>query len=205
MYGSGVKPLKGGGIRWIDHKLEAVGRLLEKFGLYVGHLKDSTSSAKNTAASATLQGKLKKLVDAKGLPRSTFFTDVLAEAKKFGLLTQEKNVNVTMKNAVESTKSNYELLMKKIQDSNDYILTLPNFKIIIDVIESNEDEDGESLYQGHKLVNYSREKHVLLDHAQYIVKKIIDCFEQRYGNLFGKKANVNINSDEGGRVLFDVA
>ena len=60
MYGSGVKPLKGGGTRWIDHKLEAVGRLLEKFGLYVGHLKDSTSSAKNTAASATLQGKLKK-------------------------------------------------------------------------------------------------------------------------------------------------
>ena len=144
-------------------------------------------------------------MDAKGLLRSAFFTDVLAEAKKFGLLTQEKNVNVTMKNAVESTKSNYELLMKKIQDSNDYILTLPNFKIIIDVIESNEDEDGEPLYQGHKLVNYSREKHVLLDHAKYIVKKIIDCFEQRYGNLFGKNANVNINSDEGGRVLFDVA
>ena len=40
-------------------------RLLEKFGLYVGHLKDSKSSAKN-AARATLQGKLKKLVDAKG-------------------------------------------------------------------------------------------------------------------------------------------
>ena len=45
----------------------------------------------------------------------------------------------------------------------------------------------------------------MLDLAQYIVKKIIDCFEQRYGNLFGKNTNVNINSDEGDHVLFDVA
>ena len=57
-------------------------RLLEKFGLYVGHLKDSTSLAKN-AACATLQGILKKLVDAKVLLRPAF----LAEAKKFSLLT----------------------------------------------------------------------------------------------------------------------
>ena len=44
MCGSGVKPLKG-----------SMERLLEKFGLYVGHLKDSTSSAKNSAARGTLQ------------------------------------------------------------------------------------------------------------------------------------------------------
>ena len=40
MYDSGVKLLKGGRTRWIDHKLRAMGRSLEKFGLYVGHLKD---------------------------------------------------------------------------------------------------------------------------------------------------------------------
>ena len=54
MYDSGLKPLKGGGTRWIAHKLKAIGRLLEKFGLYVGHLKDSTSSAKNSATCTTL-------------------------------------------------------------------------------------------------------------------------------------------------------
>ena len=37
------------------------------------------------------------------------------------------------------------------------------------------------------------------------MKKRIDCFEQRYGNLFGKNAKVNINSGEGDRVLFGVA
>ena len=107
---------------------------------------------------------------------------------------QKKNVNVIkLLNVVESAKSNYERLLKKIQDGNDYTLTLTNFKNIIDAIKSNKDEDGESLYQGHKLVNHSREKRYLLDHAQYIVKKIINCFEKCYGNLFGKDANVNIN------------
>ena len=87
MYGSGVKPLKVGGTRWIDHKLQAIRKLLEKLGLYVGHFKDSTSSAKNSAALATMQGKLKKLVDARILLLSAFFNDILTEAKKFSLLT----------------------------------------------------------------------------------------------------------------------
>ena len=91
----------------------------------------------------------------------------MAEAKKFSLLIQEKNVNVIkLLNAVESIKSNYEQLLKKIQVSNNYILTLSNFKIIIDAVESNEHEDGKPLYQGHKLMNYLRAKCYLLDHAQ---------------------------------------
>ena len=90
------------------------------------------SSTKNSPARTTLQEKLKKLVDAKVLLRSAFFADILTEAKKISLLTQEKNVNVVkLLNAVESEKSNYEPLLKKIQDSNDYFLALPNFKIII--------------------------------------------------------------------------
>ena len=40
-----------------------------------------------------------------------------------------------MLNAVEATQSSYEWLLKKIHDRNDHILTLPNFKIIIDAIE----------------------------------------------------------------------
>ena len=94
---------------------------------------------------------------------------------------------------------------KKIQVSNDYIFTLLNFEIIIDAIESNEDEDGEPIYQGCKLVNYSIEKWYLLDHGQYILKNLKDCFEQRYNNLFGKDANININFDKGDHVLFDVS
>ena len=93
MYVSSVTPLKGGGTIWINHKLQAMGRLLGKFGLYMEHFKDSMSLAKNSATRATVQGKLKKLVDAKVLLCFAFLTGVLAEGKKFSLLTQEKNVN----------------------------------------------------------------------------------------------------------------
>ena len=47
MYGSGVKPLKALGKRWIDHKVRAMGRVVEKFGLYVQHLKDIIPTAKS--------------------------------------------------------------------------------------------------------------------------------------------------------------
>ena len=67
-----------------------MGRLLERCGLYMGYWKDSRSSTKNFTAHATLQGKLKILVDAKVLLCFAFFRDVLAEAKKFSLVTQEK-------------------------------------------------------------------------------------------------------------------
>ena len=124
---------------------------------------------KNSATRATVQGKLKKLVDAKVLLRSAFFTGALTETKKFSMLTQEKKCQQLM-NAVELTKSNYKQLLKKIQDSTEYILTPPNFKINIHAIKSNKD-DSEPLYQGHELMNCSKEKRYLTDHAQYIVKK----------------------------------
>ena len=53
--------------------------------------------------------KAEKNFTAFTLLRSAFFTDVSAEVKKFSLLTQEKNINVTqLLNAVKSTKPNYE-------------------------------------------------------------------------------------------------
>ena len=120
-----------------------MGGLLGNFGLYVMQLKDSVSSAKNSAARATLQGKLEKLVDAKLLLCSAFLTDVLAEAKKFSLLTQEKNVNVV--ECCGINKIQLRATPEKIQDSNGYILTLSNFKSIFNAVESQEDEDGKPL------------------------------------------------------------
>ena len=89
MYDSGVNPLKGGGTKWIGHKSRTIGGLLEKFGLYVGQLKDSTSSSKNSAAPATEQGKLEKLVDVKVLLYA-FFT-------KFWQKLRNKLANIRQK------------------------------------------------------------------------------------------------------------
>ena len=55
-------------------------------------------------------------------------------------------------------------------------------------------------------MNYSREKRYLEDHTPYKVQTVIDCFERRYGNLFGEeeKYEVNVNTDEVDQILYDV-
>ena len=73
MYGAGVKPVKSNGTRWIDHKVRAMGRVVEKFGLYVQHLKENIPTIKSSKDRAKVKGKLDKLEDAKGLLRSAFF------------------------------------------------------------------------------------------------------------------------------------
>ena len=75
-----------------------------------------------------------------------------------------------MLNAVETMKAIYQRLLAKLKKHPQYIFKVPNLKLVIDTISSGEDE--EPLYQGHKHMNYSKEKRYLEDHAAYI----IDCF-----------------------------
>ena len=56
MYGGGVKPVMGNGTRCIDHKVRTMGRMvekfgLEKFGLYIQHLKGNISSTRKNSIS----------------------------------------------------------------------------------------------------------------------------------------------------------
>ena len=55
MYSAGVRPLKATGTRWIDHKIAAMGRVIEKFSVYTQHLQDSIDTAKKSQDRLTLQ------------------------------------------------------------------------------------------------------------------------------------------------------
>ena len=54
MYGGGVKPEKSNGTRWIDQKVRAMGQVVEKFGLYVHHLKGTIVTIKSSNNRATV-------------------------------------------------------------------------------------------------------------------------------------------------------
>ena len=158
MYRAGVRPLKATGTRWIDHKVAAMGCIIKKFSLYTQHLQHSINTAKKSQDRATLQGKFMKLINAKFLLRCALFTDVLAEAKHFSLITQEQNIDIIhILDSVENTKHNYERLLKKLQMNPAYVFQLPKVKLVTEEIESN-DEDGEPMYQNQKVQFYSREK-----------------------------------------------
>ena len=51
MYSAGVAT----GTKWIDHKIAAMGRVIEKFGLYAKHLQHSIDTAKKSQDRAILQ------------------------------------------------------------------------------------------------------------------------------------------------------
>ena len=68
MYNYGVRPMNAIGRGWIDHKLQAIYRLTEKYGLYCVHLND-ISTTTNSKEKETLEGKFNRLVDAKSLLR----------------------------------------------------------------------------------------------------------------------------------------
>ena len=151
MYSAGVWPLKAIGTRWLDHKIAAMGRIIEKFGLYTQHLQHSIDTAKKSQGHTTLQGKFTKLINAKFLLRCALFTDVLAEAKHFSLITQEQNIDIIhILDSVENTKHNYKCLLKKLQKNLAYVFQLPTVKLVTAEIESN-DEDGEPMYQNQKV------------------------------------------------------
>ena len=206
MFSAGVRPLKSSGTRWIDHKIGAMGRLIEKVGLYTQHLQNAIATSGSAKDKSTSDSKFKKLIDAKVLLRSALFKDILADAKVFSLLTQKHNIDIIkIVESVESTKNNYERLRKKLEKNPEYVFELPTLKMVIDEIESNT-EDGEPIYQNQNVQYYSREKMFIKNHCVEIVDAIINCYEKRYGNLFESELNstINANSDQGDAILFEV-
>ena len=183
MYTFRVRTMKVTSTRSIGHKLWAMDHLIEKFGLYSVHLNNIISTTTNSQEKETLEGKFRKLVDGKVLLRYALFTDILAEARKFSLITQKIDINIiNILDIVEATKNNYERFFRKISKNHNLVFQLPTLKLVIDAIGSNE-EDGDALYQDQKVNYYLREKKYKQNHVLEMVQGIISCFEKRYGNL----------------------
>ena len=60
MHGKDVKYLKATGTHWIDHGIRAMGRLVDKFGLYARHMKELIDKEKNSKTEVRVKRKLKK-------------------------------------------------------------------------------------------------------------------------------------------------
>ena len=205
MYGSGVKPVKATGTRWIDHRLRAMQKLVDKYGLYTSHLQNVIADTTKQTDRALLQGKFTKLVDARVLLRGAFFLDALAEAKKFSLLTQKRDISIIdVVESVETTKRSYERLLKRFRKNENYVFELlPTLKAVVNTIEDN--EDGEPIYQGQKVKRYLQEKQHIQNHAVEIVERILSCFDQRFGNMYTEDAQpFNVVADDGDNIIFDV-
>ena len=173
-----LRPEKSSGTRWIDHKMRAMAKLNDKFGMYVSHLENVIADTSKQVDRAKLQGKYNKLVDASVLLRSAFLSDLLLPAKSLSLISQKSDVDIIqVVNAVQKTQNKFRRWQKKFADDKDEVLNLPTLKSRLENIE-----DGDK-FQGAKLKNFSREKQYVKDHAAHIAENILICLQERYGNL----------------------
>ena len=88
MFGSNIRPTKTAGTRRIDHRIRAMRKLTDKFGLYTHHLQNVIADTSKQLDQATLQGKFNKLIESKVIPRAAFLLDVLKEAFLVDVLTE---------------------------------------------------------------------------------------------------------------------
>lgn len=92
---NGVKPVRSCGTRWICHKLNAMKRVISKYGVYIAQL---TALCEDNAVKAPdrakLKGYLKKWVDAKYLLGCTAFADILTPCSILSKSLQSDSIDI---------------------------------------------------------------------------------------------------------------
>ena len=83
------------GTRWVSHKLNAMKRVLSKYGAYAAHFSAlSCDSSLKATDCAKLTGYVRKWVDAKYLLGCALFVDLLTPCAIFSKSMQGDNLDI---------------------------------------------------------------------------------------------------------------
>ena len=86
---AGIRPIRASGSRWVSHKLNAMKRVLSKYGAYTSHLIAlTTDGSVKDVDRAKLRGYVSKWIDAKYLLGCAFFVDLLSPCAIFSKVLQ---------------------------------------------------------------------------------------------------------------------
>ena len=91
-----------------------MGRLVNKVGLYAHQMKEFNYKEKNSKTTASVKGKMEKVLDAQVLLRGVFLKDLLTSLTT-SLVTQKQYLHkIETVESVEKTKPNYKRLLKQV-------------------------------------------------------------------------------------------
>ena len=89
---AGVRPIRGSGTRWISHKIGAMTRTLDKFGLYITHLENVAIDTSYRAKERNrIKGYLNKWKNSKMLVDICFYLELLKPTMQLSLNSQKEN------------------------------------------------------------------------------------------------------------------
>ena len=171
----GIKPKKASGTRWITHKVNAMKVILDKWGVFIGHLeKLACDNSIQKPDQCKIRGYLKDWKKDKVPILLAMFIDLLQIADNLSLSFQyEKVDHASTLLALEKAKKGLTRFKERQLEN------LPHVKHLLSkVIRS----DGSAQYQGIKLKNLDEALEYVRRRKNFVLQIVSDCMDERLEN-----------------------
>ena len=146
--GSGNKPIRSQGSRWIDHKRRALQRVTDRYGAFISHLIALSEDASlKSEDRARMKGFAQKWSHGKYVVACAMYTDVLKPPSALSLSLQGSEVDIVY-GIKQLLKASTTMVSMLEQDP----LEWSTVKLVLDRVQN--DGDGEQVYQGVSLKRY---------------------------------------------------
>ncbi len=169
---AGIKPVRASGSRWVAHKLNAMRRVLSKFGAYTNHIAalSEDSSVKSTDR-AKLRGYYSKWTEAKYLLGCALFVDLLTPCAIFSKSMQSDEVDIlgALTGLLKTLKETDKLASKPLEQWPTYTATLRKCT----------DEEGHTEYQCQRLKRYSEVQSYYSSNYEDYCCRVSQCIKSR--------------------------
>lgn len=169
---SGVKPVRSCGSRWVSHKLNALKRVLSKFGAYTAHLATLSEDRSLKAADrAKLTGYYKKWVNAKYILGCALFVNLLTPCAIFSKVMQSDEVDIlgALNCLLKTLKETEKLSSKPLDQWPTYAATLGKCT----------EEDGSKVYQCQELKQFSEAVRLYTSLHKDYCSRVSQCIKSR--------------------------
>ena len=168
----GIRPVRASGSRWVTHKLNAMKRVLSKYGAYTNHLTAlSEDSSIKSSDQAKLRGYCRKWVDAKYLLGCAFYEDLLTPCSIFSKVMQSDDLDVL---------AAFMSLLKTVKEVNNLSsLPLDKWPMYAATLKKINMQDGERVYQCQSLQKYEQAEHHYTTHHHNLCASITSCLKSR--------------------------
>ncbi len=151
-----MKPVRASGSRWVSHKLNAMKRIISKYGAYTNHLVAlSHDSTVKSTDRAKIGGYCKKWLDAKYLLGCAVFIDILTPCSIFSKVMQADELDIlaaltTLLRTIKETEklSSLQLSQWPVYSSTLKKLTEENETKVYQCQELKKFEEANQYYQG---------------------------------------------------------
>ena len=157
----GTRPLRAHGTRFVSHKIEALNRMIDRYGAYMNHLVALTEDRTvKSSDKQKLKGYIKVWKNAKVLLGCAVFAEIL---KPVGILSKVlQNEEICLYQSIESVMKTKKSL-EKLKATP--FRQLPIVKKVINRIKEEEIEDSTChSYQGFEIANVSSSMEYLERH-----------------------------------------